>query len=402
MNRRQLWRLLLPAVALACGEDGTTGPGADRDPLSILGRGIVAARYTGEVWVHGDVAYTSTWGNRLVNGVGRQGNALYIWSVSGETPQLVDSVILDGVGQLGDVEVSPDGRYLVMPSEYTNGALFTFDLSNPRRPGLLSTFRSPAITRGIHTAEIEVVNGRLYAFLAVNTGIDHPPRLVVVDLQDPAQPREVLRLDITGSFLHDVFVRDGVLFTAEWNNGLVIRDIGGAGRGGTVEAPVRLGSVLTVGGAVHNVWWFHDPSNGSKRYAFVGQEGPATLFTASSGDLHVVDVSDMTAPHEVAFLTVPGAGAHNFSMDEPQGILYAAFYNGGVQALDVRGDLSACSTAERSPDGRCDLEKMGRVKAVGLANAGVPVFVWGVHVAGGAVYASDMPNGLWKLTPVNR
>ncbi|MGH7710669.1 MAG: hypothetical protein ACREOG_05265, partial [Gemmatimonadaceae bacterium] len=100
--------------------------------------------------------------------------------------------------------------------------------------------------------------------------------------------------------------------------------------------------------------------------------------------------------------SVPGAGAHNFSMDEPNGMLYAAFYNGGVRVLDVRGDLGNCTAEQKFTDGRCDLAKMGRLRGVGLQDRGKPVFVWGAHFVGSHVYASDMLNGLWKLRGVSR
>jgi len=407
MKASRLAGPLAVAVALGCGSDpASPAPGPD-DPnngvvpaMTIVGHGTITSRYTAEVWAHGNYAYTTSWGTRFAGGSGVSGNALYIWSVSGATPALVDSVIVSNANTLGDVQVTPDGRYLVVPTERDPGSIITYDLTDPTKPQQVSRFTSPKITRGVHTCEIQEVNGRLYAFLAINGG-EHPPRLMIVDLTDPAQPTEVLTRDISGSFIHDVFVRDGILFTAEWNNGMVIFDIGGGGKGGTVANPVPLGSVRTAGGKVHNIFWFHDPAAGARRYAFVGEEGAATLFTSSSGDLHVVDVSDLSAPREVAYLHVPGAGAHNFSMDEANGFLYAAFYNGGVQALDVRGDLSSCSGQERAPDGRCDLKAMGRVKAVGLADGG-QVFIWGVHYAGTALYASDMLNGLWKLTPLSR
>jgi hypothetical protein len=40
---------------------------------------------------------------------------------------------------------------------------------------------------------------------------------------------------------------------------------------------------------------------------------------------------------------------------------------------------------------------MGRELAIGLANAGKPVYIWGVQYVNGSVYASDMINGIWKL-----
>ena len=114
----------------------------------------------------------------------------------------------------------------------------------------------------------------------------------------------------------------------------------------------------------------------------------------------MIDVSDMTRPREVAFLSVPGAGVHNFSSDDARGILYMAYYNAGVRALSIRGDLGSCSAAQKDADGRCDLSKMNRVLARGPVAAGGPVFMWGVHFSEGRLFASDMINGLWRLSTV--
>jgi hypothetical protein len=97
----------------------------------------------------------------------------------------------------------------------------------------------------------------------------------------------------------------------------------------------------------------------------------------------------------VAFFHVPGAGAHNFVMDEEAGVLYAAFYNGGVRALDVRGDLSDCEPNQRNGD-RCNLGLMDRQVGVGLHNRGV-ISIWGVAKVGDVIYASDMLTGLFAL-----
>jgi hypothetical protein len=145
------------------------------------------------------------------------------------------------------------------------------------------------------------------------------------------------------------------------------------------------------------VYWFNDPVSGSKRYAFVGEEGPGAIGSTSSGDIHIVDVSNFAAPVEVGRYTVLGAGVHNFSMDEQRGLLYAAYYNGGIRVFDVRGDLSACPANQKSADGRCDLGKMGRVKAYIQTESLGLRYVWGVHFSGNALYASDMLNGLWKF-----
>ena len=121
------------ALSVACAGDsstGTTGPslvpssctGINLGPrpsslslgqtspasLSILGAGAEADRYTGEIAVRGTLAYTTTWQVRKA-----QGNKVDIWDVSGNTPQLVDSVIVSGAITTGDVAVSDDGKPVV-------------------------------------------------------------------------------------------------------------------------------------------------------------------------------------------------------------------------------------------------------------------------------------------------
>jgi hypothetical protein len=325
---------------------------------------------------------------------------------------------VSGAVTLGDVQASADGALLVVATELSPGSIVIYSLADPRKPVQLARFASASTEPGVHTAEIQRVNGRLYAFLSVDprqTPLT-PARLVIVDIGNPAVPVEVASLALGRPYQHDVFVRDGILMTAEWHDGMSIWDIGGAGRGGSVSSPARLGNVRTVGGSAHNIWWYHD-AGGRKQYAFVGEEAPGS---PSAGDIHVVDVSDFSNPREVAFFSVPGAGTHNFWMDEARGLLYAAYYNAGVRVIDVRGDLATCASQHQSSDGRCNLGLMGRERARALGSdpvgpnlhldgdghahgpgEGTGVFVWGVHGAGGRVFASDMRQGLWRLTPAN-
>jgi hypothetical protein len=365
--------------------------------MRVTGQGVYTARFTAELSVRGNTAYTSTWGSRA----GVRGNAIIIWDVTGATPLLVDSVIVQpNILTTGDVAVSDDGSLLVVATEQSPGHIVVYDLANPLAPREVSRFTTTG-GGGVHTAEIGRVGGTLYAVLAANAGASQPSRVIIVDLSVPASPREVFSANLSPGFMHDALLRDGLLFLALWDQGLAIWDVGGAGRGGSPSNPVPISCIATVSGSVHNAWWFRDPAAISSRYVFVGEEGPANLFSSSSGDIHVVDISDIDNPREVAFYSVQGAGTHNFWMDEPRGILYAAYYNAGVRAIDVRGDLGACTPAQRAPDGRCDLGLMGRELATGLTGSH-PVSIWSVQYSGGFVYASDMLNGLWKMEPVVR
>ena len=149
-------------------------------------------RFTAEVWVRGTTGYTTTWGTRA-----RVGNAVKIWDVAGATPVLVDSLIVAGAATLGDVQVSDDGAVLVVAIEYApNGGIALYSLANPRRPQLVSQFSSTELRWGVHTAEVARVNGRLYAFCAVDPGSGVEARLVIVDITNPVAPQQVSVMSI--------------------------------------------------------------------------------------------------------------------------------------------------------------------------------------------------------------
>lgn len=409
--------LLLAAVmgsAAACGEPTTPNPGdtaftVHRDSvrcsvqtlqqrLEVVGCGLAGrSPFTAEVAVSGARAYTTRYASSAI----ARGNYVNIWDVSGDTPVLVDTLAIPGeVARTTDISISDDGTLMVVSTE-TAGTLALFELSGTTKPRLIIVWPVTGVgSPGIHTVKLARVGGVLHAFAQASSPMHG---VSIVDLSAPATPVVVGRIG-AANYIHDVFVRDGLVFAADWDAGVAIWDVGGGGRGGTLANPVLVSRTPTTGGNAHNVWWFHDPTVSSSaaraRYIFVGEEQGGTLGVTSSGDLHVVDVSDMAAPREVAIYQVDGAGAHNFWMDEARGILYAAFYNGGVRALDVRGDLGTCTAAQQGRAGLCDLRLMGR--ELGFAVAGGETFIWGVQFTGDALYASDMINGIWKIRPVVR
>ena len=208
----------------------------------------------------------------------------------------------------------------------------------------------------------------------------------------------VKTLPYATTYVHDQFVRGGILFVCAWQK-LDIYDVGGGGLGGTPANPLLMSpSIITAtngvsGGAqIHNVWWYWPPT-GAKRYLFVGQEGPATggIGVGSSGDIHVVDISNLSAPTEVAYYHMSGlgapresAGTHNFWIDEANQVLYAAYYNGGVVAINIAGTLS----------GNLATKEIARFRPNG---AGGQNYTWGVMLYNGSLYATDMLSGFWQL-----
>lgn len=382
--------LLLAATLAACGdaEDGS-GP-ADPNPpppgdlaLAVVGGGRnVEERFTSDLWVHGTRAYTGTWGFRGENA----GNVLKLWNVDATgAPVLADSIVIGDIVTVSDVEVSADGALLLASAEGGGGAgLYLYSVADPDHPVLLDT---AMVDTGLHTATFASIGDYRYVFAARNPS---EPALMIYDVTGPTSISLAASVPIPADYgIHDTFVRDGLAFVFAWNTGVIIYDVGNGIRGGTPAQPVEVSRLVTSdngvpgGPAVHNGWWFHNPVTKERRYLFIGQEGPATIGDEASGDIHVVDVSDLTAPREVAFFHIEGAGTHNFWMDESQQILYAAYYNAGIVAIDVSGQLQG-DLADRA------------ISSVRPGGAG-HTFTWGVQLAGGSIYASDMISGLWQL-----
>jgi hypothetical protein len=388
--------LLLFGVALLSCQD-SLGPSLPPDGTGFTiaaGGNNVLERYSSDLWVHGNYAYTGTWGNR--GNSGNIGNVLKVWLLNAAgAPALVGSVTVPGIGTVSDLQVSDDGQLLALSGERgTNGGIFIYGLSDPTQPFLLGS--ALVGSAGVHTVTLSVISGRLYAFAARNPGFDatsaEDPALLIYDISDPGTPTLVARVPVPRNYgIHDTFVRDGIAFVFAWNTGVIIYDVGNGIRGGTPAAPVEISRLVTSddriagGPAVHNGWWFHNPVTGEKRYLFIGQEGPGVVGSQSSGDIHVVDVADLAHPREVAFLRFTRAGTHNFWMDEEKQILYAAYYNGGVVALDVSGALA----------GNLSGRVLGGIRPGGASDT----YTWGVQLANGSLYAIDMLSGLWQLKP---
>ena len=362
--------------------------------LAVAGGGNnVPDRFSSDLWVHGNYAYTGTWGFRA-----KPGNTLNVWSLGAAgSPTRVGSFTVPDIGIVGDVQVSEDGKVLVLSGEngFGGGGIYLYGLSDPARPAFLGT--AQVGDAGVHTVTLSTINGRLYAFAARNPGFSEDaaedPALLIYDVTDPKAPTPVARKPFPERDygIHDTFVRDGIAFAFVWNTGVVIYDVGNGIRGGSPSAPVEISRLRTAangiprGRAVHNGWWFHNPVTGERRYLFIGQEGASVFGSKASGDIHVVDVSDLAHPVEVGFFHLNGAGTHNFWMDEEKQILYAAYYNAGVVALDVSGTLTGDLSASRL---------LSQLKPGGAGNT----FTWGVQLANGFLYAIDMLSGLWQLT----
>lgn len=378
----------------------TVAPRAVRRPATIVGSVVRSAYETSEVWVHpnGKVAYLGTLGAGIV----------YVIDVSNPaTPAVVDSVVLNA-RIVNDVMTSEDGKVLVMTREGAdnrkNGiAIYTLD--DPLHPKPASEFVDP-VTSGVHSAYVNTQPK--YGRFAYITS-DGQGRLYIVDLNDPAHPKqagtwEVPRTD-AGRYLHDVDVRDGLLYASYLNDGLVILDVGNGIKGGSPTNPQLVSqfkydliaqrspapaSGTSVIGGTHTAWR-------TKNYVFVGDEilpfgatnprgsvGPERAW----GNLHVIDVSDIVHPKRVAWYEPEFGGVHNIWVVGDT--LYMGTYNAGFRAFDISGELRG--------DLRAQEREMVHVNPVS-PNGKVPnaAMTWGAVVKNGLVYVPDINNGLFII-----
>ena len=208
-------------------------------------------------------------------------------------------------------------------------------------------------------------------------------------MSDRENPKEVGRwgLDHPNKVLHDVFVKDGIAYLSYWDDGLVVLDLGGAGKGGSPTRPVFVSRVNYPQGNTHVAWRWND-------YVFVGDE----IFpvdwdpekpVAARGYIHVFDVSDLENPIEVAKYEVPEAGSHNVWIEDDDPTLYIGYYQAGLRTVDVSGEL------------RGNLYRQGReidhYLTEASENVKVPnaAFNWGVMIHDGKIYSADFNSGLW-------
>jgi hypothetical protein len=378
-------------VALGDQVEGLTiavEPRALEGRVSILGHGANPSMFTADIWPQNGYVYLGT----------HQANQVRTYNVSDPAnPILTDSITVDA-RVINSVKVSEDGRWLAATREGAanrkNGIVF-FSLADPAHPKLVSEY-TETVTSGVHN--VFWVGDLLYA-TNDGTGDMH-----IIDFSDPANPKEIGRwgLPVVGKSLHDIWAQDGVLWMSYMMDGLVILDIGGAGKGGTPEKPVLVSRIFYPEGPTHNALRNRD-------YVFIGDEdfslnttkpGIAGLgATDPRGAVHIIDVSDLEHPRHVARFEVPEAGAHNLWIQDD--VMYIGYYQGGIRVVDVSGEL------------RGDLYRQGREITHFLPQAGpeeaklpyspmtwgvYPMFQNGWRPTGKILFATDYNSGLWSFT----
>ncbi|MBS1241504.1 MAG: Bacterial Ig-like domain (group 2), partial [Gemmatimonadetes bacterium] len=306
-------------------------------------------------------------------------------------PALTDSLIVPA-DVINGIAISDDGALAVLARSGTapgQNGLVLLDLANPLHPRPLSEYR------------VTLPGGARSVFLDGRTAYvaDAAGSLRIISLADPAAPRELggwaMNDSGTGRHLRGIQVKDGLAYLAYWRHGLIILDVGNGLHGGTPGKP------QLVSHFAYNVadWYPADWSAGAnavaryRNYVFLADEARPGLVDWTSreripglGRVHMIDVSDPARPAQVAEYRLPDQGAQGLWIE--QDVLYVAFGEGGLRALDVSGEL------------RGDLAAQGReIGSVWTGDArgfrpNLPM-ARSVTAGGGMVVATDVNSGLW-------
>src|SRR5437762_3119120 len=138
------------------------------------------------------------------------------------------------------------------------------------------------------------------------------------------------------------------------------------------------------------------------RYVFVGDEvfparqpggGPGVIGLGRAyGRLHVIDISDLARPREVAWFEPEDGGSHNVWVAGDT--LYLGDYQGGLRVLDISGELRGDLLAQGREDEHIHTGDKDGVTP-NTANA------WGAIYRDGLIYVPDINSGLWivKIEP---
>ena len=346
---------------------------------------------TSEEWVVGNHLYVATISDKI-----------FTFDISDPANPKQLGMMKADARLVNDISTTPDEKLGVFTREDAstrkNGIVF-FD------PATLKTVSeyTETVTGGVHSAYIN----SHYAYITD----DATGSLRIIDFQDAQHPKEVARWQAdsatartiegpfgpmsSGRYLHDLCVKDGLAYLAYWRDGFIILDVGNGIKGGSPEHPQLVAQYKFNFFELYGNGWLAGTHTTFryKNYVFVGDEVFPATFEIDSKDripvrgiLHVMDVSDIEHPRQVATYEVPEGGMHNVWADND--ILFAGDYTGAARALDISGEL------------RGNLYRQGReISRAWTADPNgfrpnLP-FGWGAQPVKDLIYFNDVNSGIW-------
>jgi choice-of-anchor B domain-containing protein len=258
------------------------------------------------------------------------------------------------------------GNYILATNE-DSGGLQVIDISNPYG-AFEATSTTSFFTTG-HNLYVDEASQRAYIFGANGMGAENP----ILDVSNPVAP--VHLGDYQDRYLHDGYVRDGILYGAKIytngpnNPGLYALD---------VTNPAQLDTLAIVtwpNSFTHNTWTTEDGN-----YCLTTDEN-------TGGHVRIWDVRDLNNVLPVSEYTAgEDVIVHNVFVRGDK--VYASYYTEGVKVVDI-SDIANPIEA-----GFYDTEPNG--PRGGFSGC------WGVYpfLPSGNILASDVLSGLFIFAPV--
>jgi hypothetical protein len=423
----------LAALASLAGPAGAQRPATWNTRL--VGHLELRGGFNGDVWVHGRTAYVGSWGTEghcPVHGVRaiavgnparpqvrsrfarfRGTTSEDVWVGRIATPSFTGAVAAVGIQRCRDGYESG-----------FRGVAF-YDVRRPGRPRLLSRLSTGFPTRGVHELSmVQRPDGRVLALLSVPHAWDETSGrrgdVHVVDATNPRRPRLLATWDFRrngppaarrrlrarrgdGELLaHSVFPfdRGQKAFVSHWDAGEIFLDLADPARPRFVgRTPYPAGA----SGNAHSAWFSPDER------LLVQNDEVGDFYHAGGvrrwGFQRVFDVSDLARPVQIgSFRTrhsrtgrggrIRRDGIYSVHNNVIVGDLeVVSWYSDGVRIVSLANPRRPREVGYFVPPPRRDPQRFW------LAPNGNPRFahVWGVAVANGLVYASDISSGLWVV-----
>lgn len=431
-------RAVAAAAALAA-LFASAAPAAAQRPSTwntrLVGHLELRGGFNGDVWVHGRTAYVGSWGTagrcpvlgvraiavgdparprvlgRFARFRGTTSEDVSVVRIA--TPYFAGAVAAAGIQRCRD--------------GYEAGfrGLALYDVRTPRRPRLLARLSTGWPTRGVH--ELSLVqrdDGRVLALLSVPHAWDETGGrrgdVHVADVTNPRRPRLLATWDFRrngprperrrlrasrgdGELLaHSVFPFDGgrKAFVSHWDAGEVFLDLADPAR------PRYLGRTPYPAGAsgnAHSAWFSPDER------ILVQNDEVGDFYHAGGvrrwGFQRVFDVSDLAHPVQVGTFRTRSSRPDRRGRIRRDGIYsvhnnvivgrveVASWYSAGVRIVSLANPRRPREIGFFVPPPRPDPRGFWRAPN---GNRRFP-HVWGVAVADGLVYASDISSGLWVV-----
>jgi hypothetical protein len=345
-NAPGLFEIIAQSGNVSARKTISAAPRDARRRINIVGRGTINNQHTSDLWPWTgkdgrDYVIVGTWGS--------DGYAIIFDITDINNPRKTDSIRVDA-RTINDVTISPDGRYGALSREgasnRVNGVVI-LDLANPAHPKVASTF-DEQLTGGVHN--MFATNDHLFA-------VSGGAKYVIIDVKDIYKPKYVSEYAHPFARLHDLWVRDGIAYSAQGGVGTVVVDVGNGKYGGTIEKP-KLINVFPINSG-HEIFPYFQKSTG-KTYLFIGDEEMSRrgrvwegtqyslrgadgnppkggIAQTSGGYTHIVDFTDPMNPKKVGRYHLEDYGSHDIIVEDD--VLYQAYYDGGVRIVDVSGEL---------------------------------------------------------------